>query len=507
MDEKLQKELEEKIKRMEEEAFRKLEKISEENIKKSQKQLADIKTAEYLEKLNELKDKLRRCGERMKIDKERGNTAGELEEHSRYNYLVELITELKENRIKELENMFTRSSQKSEETIEDCDKKIAGLEQKAKEVAKRMRADKKYGNYAGESQAHAEFNEVIQQISDLKNKKVAIIDNKIKELEEEAANTAQVMKADREYGNFAGEAQAHSNYSKLVVEINELKKTRQNIINPNISKMNNKGNVGTKKEEQKIIQEKEENIIDDTTKSSEKKLLEEPNIKEKIVLYASDDTNLPYLIKAYRDNEGNEEEYGDEYYYLKNPKKNTSAAYIGEYYKDIVYNNKLKYNISQKMQETADPMILFYLSEINENEARNMANRIKSGEGLKAYADIINYDMTEFKNLGFFEKIKLRKIVKNAVRDGLKVKNYENTYSLWDKIVNKFKSLGKKKKEKEEEATPTVSENKKSARVDFFERLDERDTVAKIASKKNEKVTVVKHNDKKVDKNENENVI
>ena len=388
-------ELEEKIKRMEEEAINSIENISEENIKKSQKQLQDIKTAEYLEKLNELEDKLKRCAERMKIDKERGNTAGEAEEHSRYSYIVELITELKENRIKELENMVSRDSRGLGETLEDCDKKIAELELKSKEIAQRMRADKEYGNYAGEAQAHAEFNEVIQQINGLKNKKVSIIDNKIKQLEEEAKQEAQIMKADKEYGNYAGEAQAHSNYSNLIIEINELKKTRQNIINPNINKMIN--NTEVKKEEPKDVQEevdssknkddKENNYDLDEffnmgkTKNSKDMPLEKPNMNVKIVFRATAERDLPYIIRAYENNEKGEmkrsEEYGDKYFYLNPPKRDFSAAYIGESYKEVLLENAMKYGISKRMQEKADPMMLHYFSGIDEKEAENMAKRIK----------------------------------------------------------------------------------------------------------------------------------
>lgn len=517
MDEKLQKTLEEKLKIMENDIFNEIDQISDENIKKAQKQLLDTKTTEYLEKLDELQDKLKKCAERMKIDKERGNTAGEAEEHSRYSYLVELINELKENRIKELENMFSSNSKKSGETLEDLDKKITHLEQKAKEVAQRMRADKEFGNYAGEAQAHAEFNEIIQQINDLKNKKVAIIDNKINELEDEATKVAQVMKADRQYGNYAGEAQAHSNYSKLIVEINELKKMRQSIINP--VKMKNNTAEYAKKEEIKRENKKDKNedeYKDDTKKDVNiddiKKLSEETNINTKIVFSASRDKDLPFVINAFKneelDNSMFNEELGDKYFFLRTPRKNNSARYIGEYYNEIMMENAMRYGLSPKMQKKSDPMMLYYYSQTNEKEAENMARRIRKGKGLEAYSDIISYDMTLFKKLGFFEKRVLRKIVKNAVRDGLQVKNYENTFSLWDKIVNKVKSLRSKKKTPKFEEIKTENKNKKSARVDFFESLDQRDTVSKNFNKK-ETVAFVKHNENKADKykDEDENVI
>ena len=109
--------------------------------------------------------------------------------------------------------------------------------------------------------------------------------------------------------------------------------------------------------------------------------------------------------------------------------------------------------------------------------------------------------MKVFDKLGFFEKRRLRKIVKNAVRDGLEVKNYEKTFSLWDKIVNKFKSLITKKTTPQPEQK--ANKNTKSARIDFFERLDERDTVAKANQNNKDKVTVIKHQEKeKSDKDE-----
>ncbi len=124
-------------------------------------------------------------------------------------------------------------SNHSEEKVIVGEDILRSLEHQLQEIAKKRNEYKKLGNYEAEAFENSRYHQMLNRLSIFKNaKKYIELPEKILQLKEELARSAEKRKEYKESGMYEEYAEEASRYSSLVGEIGELEEWKQCINRP-----------------------------------------------------------------------------------------------------------------------------------------------------------------------------------------------------------------------------------------------------------------------------------